>query len=154
MRSVLWAVVSMALFTVSLSAQDQISDDAQIDTILGQEAITWAQAAWLVGRATGAFDEGVTPEEAAERAAKSGWADTSLREGRRLELQSLSHLLVEALEIPGGFLYSWFPGPRYALRELVYRKIIPGSLDPESSVPGEEALRYLQLAQDWKENLR
>ena len=91
----------------------------------------------------------MTPDKASALAKEAGWGSRGANE--TLDLQSYGFILVKALSIPTGVVYSVFPGPRYALRELVFRKIVPATLAPDDAVSGEEAMRYLQAAQDWKE---
>ncbi len=47
------------------------------------------------------------------------------------------------LLLRGGILYSLFPGPRYACRELGYMKVIARDVLTGRSVSGEEAVRML-----------
>ncbi len=135
------------------AAQDAASYDTVIDALLAQDAITWDNAAWLVGHAAGTFDDGVAPAEAARKALDAGW-------GRGLEPRSAvtlgvySQLLVAALHVPAGLFYQWFPGPRYAYRELIFRRLIPESLSPETPVSGQQAMLFLQNVQTWKEGHR
>jgi hypothetical protein len=150
MRSIFLAALGAVLFLAPTWGQVQSSgEDATIDTILSQKAITFGNAAWLVGRAGGWYDDRVTPDKASALAKEAGWGNHS--NGDALDLQSFGLILVKALSIPTGVVYSVFPGPRYALRELVFRKIVPATLAPDDAVSGEEAMRYLQAAQDWKE---
>lgn len=148
----LWGVLIGAFVGIGAATAQAGSDDNVIDTLLSQPAVTWENAAWLVGRAVGTFDDAVTPRQAAEKAVNSGWGDKTLAPEARLDLAGYSQLLVRALNIPTGLLYNVFPYPRYAYRELVFRKVIPGSLAPDDRVSGEEAMRYLQYAQSWKES--
>jgi hypothetical protein len=55
----------------------------------------------------------------------------------------LSYLLMGAFDLKGSFLYRMFPGPRYAFRELSYRRIIAGGADPSRFVSGDYFLRIL-----------
>jgi hypothetical protein len=152
MRRVCLAVLGLSLFLAPLAAQDAgVDDNAVIDTILGQKVISWENAAWLVGRATQLLDDGTTPADAVGKAVAAGWAPASRAPEAPLDLKSYSYTLVRALALPSGLMLYLFPGPRYALRELVFRKIVPATLPPDGLVSGEEAMRYLQAAQDWKE---
>ncbi|HET7838502.1 MAG TPA: hypothetical protein VFL04_01995 [Rectinemataceae bacterium] len=152
MRPSLLALAGAVLLLVPVWGQAQgPGDNAIIDGILGQEAISWGNAAWLVGRATGAFDEATTPAAAAELAAKAGWGPSGLSAEAPIDAKAYSLILVKALAIPTGLMYGLFPGPRYAFRELIFRRIVPGTLAPDGAVRGEDAMRYLQAAQDWKE---
>ena len=140
----------MILLSTSAWAQTP-SDDGTIDVLLSQDAVTWGQAAWLVGRAAGTFDESVTPGQAAGLASAKGWGDASLIPASVITLAAYSQILVRALAVPGGVFYTLFPGPRYAFRELVFRRILPPTAAPDGPVSGTAALLYLQNAQAWKD---
>ena len=150
MKFVMGVVFGALVAVVSVSAQAAVSDDAVIDTLLSQSAITWDNAAWLVGRAVGAFDDATTPTQAAQKAIESGWGDKDLTPKAVLDLSGYSQLLVRALAIPTGILYSWFPSGRYAFRELIFQHILTGSAHPDDKVSGERAMFLLQTAQTWK----
>jgi hypothetical protein len=143
MRFLIAVALGAVLLTAPVGGQAVSGgDDAVIDSLLTQKVLSWSNAAWLVGRASGTLPDGTNPDQATPRG-RSGTAP--------IDLQSYSELLVSGFQIPTGLLYGLFPGPRYALRELVYRKIVPPALAPDSALSGEEAMRYLQATQDWKE---
>jgi hypothetical protein len=151
MRILCFAVLGLSLFFAPLAAQDAgVDDNAVIDSILSQKAISWENAAWLVGRATQLLDDNATPADAVQKAVSAGWGPASRAMEAPLDLRSYSYTLVKALDFPHGLMFQIFPDPRYALRELVFRKIVPVTLPPDKQVSGEEAMRYLQAAQDWK----
>jgi len=149
-KFVLWVIVSAAFSTAWLPAQAAVSDDSEVDSILGESGVTWGDAAWLVGRAAGGFDDSVSLTEAAAQAVAAGWGSPKLTPATVVDLATYSQLLVRALHLPAGVLYRWFPVPRYAYRELVFRRIVPGALAPDSPVSGQNAMFFLQTAQTWK----
>ncbi len=53
---------------------------------------------------------------------------------------------MRALELKGGLFYGMIPGPRYAARELAYRRLVNGKAHPGRIVSGEEGLRLLGAA--------
>jgi hypothetical protein len=55
----------------------------------------------------------------------------------------LSYLFMQAFRLEGSVLYRLFPGPRYAYRELVYRRFIPPPGDPAKRVTGHEFFQVL-----------
>jgi len=151
MRTPCIAVLGLCLFLSPLAAQDAgVGDNAVIDSILAQKAISWENAAWLVGRATDLLDDNATPADAVQKAVSAGWGPASRAMEAPLDLKAYSLALVKALALPHGLFFQLFPGPRYALRELVFRRIVPATLSPDQQISGEEAMRYLQAAQDWK----
>jgi len=133
------------------AAPAPVNEDRFVDELLAQPAVDLAHAAWLTGRAAGTFDESVTPDAAGPRALAAGWASPPLTPASALTWQTYSQVLVRAWQVPTGLVYGWFPTPRYALRELQFRRIVPPGLNPEGPVSGEEAMRVLQSLQDWKE---
>lgn len=151
MRSTFGALVGMVVFSFSLSAQASGSDDARIDQILANQAVTEAQAVWLVARAVGLVDEAVPAEDAYPKAVSAGWLLPGEPPEGPITLAGFSQVLVKALGIPTGIVYAVFPGPRYAFRELLFRRILPQGASPGAAVSGQEALTYLQNAQNWKE---
>jgi hypothetical protein len=142
MRFWIAAALGAVLLTPTWGQTPPGGDDGVMDGLLAQGALTWSNAAWLVGRSTGTLPEGTTPAQATPKG-RSAQAP--------IALQDFSELLVSSFHIPTGVLYGFFPGPRYAFRELIFRKILPSALPPDDSLTGEEALRYLQATQDWKE---
>jgi hypothetical protein len=147
-----WILLCVVL-SVPAAAQTPASDDAVIDALLAQNVITWDNAAWLVGHASGAFEDGLPPADAARKALDAGWG-RGLEPGSTVTLGVYSQLLVSALHVPAGFFYQLFPGPRYAYRELIFRRLIPGSLSPDAPVSGQDAMLFLQNVQTWKESHR
>ena len=146
MEVVLWTFVGIG----SVAAQAASPDDAVIDTLLSQSAITWDNAAWLVGRSVGTFDETTTPAQAAQKASEAGWGPKDLAPTTAIDLATYSQLLVKALDIPTGLIYKVFPNGRYAMRELIFRRVLTGSARPDAPVSGDRAMYFLQNAQTWK----
>jgi len=145
-------VLAAAAFSAAgLPAQAVASDDGEIDALLAENAVTWGDAAWLVGRTTGGFDESVDLTQAAAKAVAAGWGSSTLTAATVVDLATYCQLLVRAFHFPTGVLYNWFPLPRYAYRELVFRRIVPGALAPDSPVSGQNAMLFLQSAQSWTE---
>ena len=70
---------------------------------------------------------------------------------RPATLGEFCYLVMEAFEIPGGLMYFLFPGPRYAARELAYLGMLSGSTNPRRTVSGEEVLKVLGGALNWRE---
>lgn len=145
----------LVLAAVSAWGATPPADDQRIlDEVLAQKDLDFAHAAWLAGRASGLFDETVDPAAAAVQAQSLGWRKAGSGPAAAVTLADYSQILVRAFPLPTGLLYSLFPGPRYAYRDLVFLKVIPGTVDSGSTVSGEAALRYLQAAQDWLEARR
>jgi hypothetical protein len=146
-------VVCFVLF-VALSAQIQAQSNQILDEVLQAEATSYGDAAYLVLVAAGIVPEETGPEEALRQPVVSSWKIEEKTSGDPVSLGEYSFMLMKTFELKGGLLYRIFPGPRYASRELAYRRIILGSKDPRRHVPGEEALRLLAQVIEWKEEAR
>jgi hypothetical protein len=119
-----------------------------MDALLETPAVSGAQAARFTLGAAGRLPAGLSgaaAEQAAWAAAmERGWV--SGQAGRALRLKEAALLVTGAFSIKGGLMYSVFPGPRYAYRELLYLKIIQGRADGNFTVSGERLLQILGRA--------
>jgi hypothetical protein len=68
------------------------------------------------------------------------------RESEPVRLDEFAFLLARAFGLKGGIMYTLFPGPRYAYRELVYRGILEGRVDPAQTLSGERLLYVMGRA--------
>jgi hypothetical protein len=114
-----------------LPAQTVVHD---MDALLDSEAVTWADAARFVLPAAGV--ETADAAQAFAAAAERGWLPRKAEPSGAADFGGISFLLMKAFDIPGGVLYSLFPGPRYAYRELVYKGILQGPQDRSWKVSG------------------
>jgi hypothetical protein len=119
-----------------------------MDALLETSAVSGAQAARFVLGAAGLLPEGLSgpaAEAAAWEAARErGWASGS--GSAALSLKGTSFLVMAAFGLKGGLMYSLFPGPRYAYRELLYLRIIQGRADGGSAVSGDRLLHIIAQA--------
>jgi hypothetical protein len=117
-----------------------------MDALLETPAVSFAQAARFTLASAGVFDGSAADAYALAR--ENGWLSAKAEPAGPIRLGELCFLMMNAFGIKGSFLYSLFPGPHYALRELVYRKLIPGRSDPVLKVSGEELLLILGMVAD------
>ncbi|MDR0402945.1 MAG: OmpA family protein [Treponema sp.] len=120
---------------------------AELERILALPSLSYGEAAWGVLNAAGAPED--SSGGAYRVAADSGWLPKNAAEADPVTMDSLSFLVMKALNIKGGLMYALFPGPRYAYRELVYRKIITGRAYSTMTVSGQRFLRILSRALDY-----
>jgi hypothetical protein len=126
-------LLALLLFLAAplLPAQSIVYD---MDALLESGAVTWAEAVRFVLPAAGV--EVANVAEAFALAAALRWLPRNAAPERAVDLAGLSFLLMQAFNLSGGLLYSLFPGPRYAYRELVYRGIVRGPRDRAWKVSG------------------
>lgn len=97
-----------------------------LDSFLDAEVASFELSIYLVLVASGAMEETASPAEALQRYAGIGrrpltrkLADEPVTAGE------FGHILLQALSIPGGFMYSLFPGPWYAAKEMNHKRLLP-----------------------------
>ena len=124
---------------------------AELDTILETKAVSAATAArFALGSADLLPQElsGSKAEVAAYDMAKSkGWITTG--SGEDITLKDTAFLIMSAFDVKGGVMYKFLPGPRYAYREMVYRKLIQGRADPDMNVSGARLLQIIGRTLDY-----
>jgi hypothetical protein len=118
----------------------------EMDRILVSNEITYAQATQLVLMAANVLPSG---GNAFAIARGNQWLSTGAKTDDPISaddpinLGELSLLIMKAFNLKGGIFYSFFPGPRYACRELVYRRLIQGRTDPDGHLDGRTLLQIL-----------
>ena len=118
---------------------------AEMDTMLAADTVSSARAARFVLGAADLLPAGLSGNEA-ERAAydmasSNGWINAS--SGEAVTMKDTAFLIMKAFDLKGGVMYSLFGNPRYAYREMVYHKLIPGSTDQGMKVSGARLLHIL-----------
>jgi hypothetical protein len=127
---------------------------AALERVLALPAVSYGDAAWVVLNAAGTAlpeaaeasleNPGEFSEGGAYRFAEDNkWLSKKAAPDTPVTLGGVSFLIMKALNMKGGFMYILFPGPRYAYRELAYRKIITGRAYSTMTVSGERLLRIL-----------
>ena len=140
-KRVLFMMLVLAMTGVSLAAAQS---NEVLDVVLGQAALNYSNAAYLVGTASGRFPDTVTPEDAVSQLEKVGLGIPGRKADDPVTLGDFSYMLTRAFGMHGGIMYSILPGPRYATRELAFLDIISGPAKPGMSLSGERALRILE----------
>ena len=78
--------------------------------------------------------------------ADQGWGIEIKERGAPITLGEFAYIVMRAFDLPGGVMYSLFPGPRYAARELGYLGLIPGNSSPYRLISGDEVVQVLGFA--------
>ena len=117
---------------------------AELDRMLETKAVTVGQAARFAMGAAGLVPEwlsGTAAETTAHEAAQMrGFIKGEPEDA--ITLQDMAFLLVNIFEIKGGLVYKLFPNPRYAYREMIYRRLIQGRSYWNMELDGP---RFLQI---------
>lgn len=120
----------------------------ELDILLETKAVSVEKAARFVLGAVGLLPEELHGEEAEyeayQMALSNGWVKKAATD--EVTLKDLSFLVMNAFNFKGGIFYSVFKNPRYAYREMLYRKLIHGRSDPSFAVSGNRLLQILSSA--------
>jgi hypothetical protein len=138
------AVVLMFVLTATGVPLLTAQSNEVLDTVLGEAALSYGNAAYLVGTASGHLPETITPAEAGPRLEQEGLGKPGLQPSDPVTLGDFSYMLTRAFGIHAGIMSLVLPGPRYATRDLIYLGLISGPAKPGMSLSGERALRILE----------
>jgi outer membrane protein OmpA-like peptidoglycan-associated protein len=72
-----------------------------------------------------------------------GWLPKGAAADSPVTLGGLSYLALNAFSLKKSLLFTLFPGPRYAYRQLEYLDLLPGLRDPALNVSGERLVQIL-----------
>jgi hypothetical protein len=147
-KRALFLVLAMAAIGAPLlSAQS----NEVLDAVLGEATLSYGNAAYLVGTASGRIPETTAPADAVPLMEQAGLATPGRGPSDPVTLGDFSYMLTRAFGIPGGIMYRILPSPRYATRELAYLGIISGPAKPGMALSGDRALRILERILNRKE---
>jgi hypothetical protein len=143
-------MVLATLLALLLPAGAFGQSNEQLDSLLLQVPARLDSTAYLVLTASGQLAETESPEAALAKSIELGLVPQGSTGDSPVQAQSMSWLVMKALDLPGGVMYSLFPGPRYAYREMAWRKVISPVGGPSRLVNGDEVVRVLTQALNLK----
>lgn len=114
-----------------------------VDGLLAEKETTYGQVSYLVLAASENLNEDSDTSRAFAQLDALGWAPWGASADKKVTLAAYASILMRAFGLRGGIMYSLFPGPRYAYREMVARQVIQGRSDPSLPVDGPAAIRML-----------
>jgi len=118
---------------------------AEMDAMLTANTVSAAKAVRFVLEAADVLPAGLSGPEAEKTAydlaASKGWISAAA--GDSVTLKETAFLIMKAFDFKGGVMYSLFGNPRYAYREMVYHRLIPGRTDQSMKVSGSRLLAIL-----------
>ena len=109
-----------------------------LEELLEKPAVSWSEAAAFVLEASeaGAYDAAGAFGYASEQK----WLPKDAQPGDTVSIKGLSLLLMRSFDLDGGLFYKITKSPHHAYRELVYKGISRGDIDPGIPVSGRELL--------------
>lgn len=137
-RSILFLALALGFIAGAAAQSNEF-----VDGLLGQEKVSYGQVSYLVLVASDNLGEDADEARAFELLQNLGWAPDSAEIDGTVPLNRYAAILMKAFGMKGGVMYTLFPGPRYAYRQLASLQVIQGRSDPSSGVDGVSAVRML-----------
>jgi hypothetical protein len=139
-------VLTFSIFSLVGLASAQSNEF--LDGLLAKQSITVGQTAYLVLVASDNLAEDADEARAFELLTNMGWTPAGATVNQPIELASYAYILMRAFNLKGGIMYTLFPSPRYAFRELASMQIIQSVYDPSSPLDGSMAIQILSMVFD------
>jgi hypothetical protein len=117
---------------------------ASMDAVLEQDMLSFGAASYLLLAAQGEIEDDADFAQAAEVMADTQPAFSDKDTEAPLTLGEYSFLIMKVYGRSGGLMYRFFPGPRYAVRELAFIEAVQGSTYPNAPLSGVRAVRILE----------
>jgi len=133
---------TLSVQSIEAEAAEKMLPALELEEVINADVINYAQAAYFVLASSGDIS-GLTADNAFRFALERGWLPKRAAADDPIKLGGLSFLIMKSFNTKGGFLYSIFPGSRYAFREMVSLNIIQGTTDPSMTISGERFLLIL-----------
>ncbi len=125
----------------------------ELDRFFAQEKADLATTVWLVYLSAGTLPEEAMPQDGIDKLKESEhikWIK-NIENDRAVTFREFAYLVMDQMELPGGLMYKIFKTPRYAVRELVYRRWIPGDPKPNAQLTPWEVSSSISQILAWKE---
>lgn len=137
-------LVSMGLAFLLLSVPLFAQSNSVIDSVLSQKQASFEDSVYLILTAGNLLPSSGSVQDALDILKQKGWLTIPAKPDAPITFGQYAFLLMKTFNIPGGVLYSLFPGPRYAGREVDYKGWTPSNLSPYEGLSGRDALYILR----------
>ncbi|MBI9105848.1 MAG: hypothetical protein JEZ04_03830 [Spirochaetales bacterium] len=145
-------IVSIVVFMVITSAAISAQSTEVVDNLLSSETAGFGDSVYMIAVGSGlADDDSVSVSEAVVLVNGKGWNVSQKSADQAISLGELSFIIMQALDIEGGIMYSLMPSPRYAVRELKFLDLITEEAHPDKTVSGGDVINILSEAINMKE---
>lgn len=148
-KKTLLLTLILTAFLIPLFSQS----NEELDRFLNQDKADFASAIWLIYLSAGEIDYESTPQDAMDYLLASDKGDrfSGLDGETAIEYSDFAYLIMDTHKLPGGLLYKIFPSPRYAAREMSYRKWMPGDPKPGTELSPWDVTTSISQILSWKE---
>jgi hypothetical protein len=134
------AALSLALCATPVAAQY----GSLVEGAAGGEGPTVGACILIVGAAAGSLEPEVRIDEARAALAKLGCRLPRAADDSRISYADFAYLVAQLYDLPGGFAYRAFPGPRTAFEEAARLGLLPPGAKPDGVLSGADLLFILR----------
>ena len=141
------------LLFLLLTDQSDAQSNELIDNFLARPHADLATSSYIILASSGSIEASATPADALEWIRSNGLDEKllDLDPDRNIRYGEFSYLLMQVHGIRGGIMYSLLPGPRYAARELSYKRWILGRSAPSRFLRPFEVINAVNTVDEEKE---
>ena len=145
MRISFFLIVFLLVAAITYSQSNE-----EIDLFMGKEKADIGTASAFVLAAAGIELQG-NSDSAIEYINKNKWFKNEVKESDSLRIDYASYIIMKAFNQKGGIMYKFVSGPRYALKEMKYLKMVDQKTYPAKIISGEDFMILLSEYLSWKE---
>ena len=121
-----------------------------IDLLLNENQATYGKTLYLTVLAGGLIPEVSSVKQALHVAQDEHWVVRDKEVDDQVTEAEFCYMVMKALRLKGGILYTLFPSPRYAFREMKFRKLISEAKSPGDVVSGVHVVQTLGEVLEWR----
>ncbi len=145
MKNILTLIFFLSSFIIYAQSNEQI------DKIMNSNRVTIEEASLLILSSADLIDSEADSSTALKYINDKKWYKKDLKGDTPATAGDVSYIFMKAFNLKGGIMYKILPGPRYAAREMEYRKILDRKTEVSSIMSGEDFLVFLSEALNNKE---
>lgn len=125
----------------------------ELDRFLSQQKADVSTSVWLIYLSTETLPYDATPEDAMNYLMSSEQGKYFIEKSAQSRISYKEFALIAMIEneLPGGLMYKIFKNPRYAAREMFYKRWMPGDIKPDSEITPWDVTTAISQILTWKE---
>jgi hypothetical protein len=125
----------------------------ELDRFLSQDKADLATSAWLIYLSAEILPYDATPADAMEylMASENGSIFQDENSEALISYSEFAYLIMSIHKLPGGLFYNIFHSPRYAAKEMSYRRWMPGDPKPGALLTPWDVTTSISQVLNWKE---
>jgi hypothetical protein len=147
-KTLLFTIIFTALLIPLFSQSNK-----ELDRFLSQDKADLATSVWLISLAAEILPYEATPDDAMAYLQDSELGALFLEKSGEtpIKYSEFAYLIMSIHKLPGGLFYNIFHSPRYAAKEMSYRRWMPGDPKPGALLTPWDVTTSISQVLNWKE---